>query len=117
MRVAAQSSGTLVTLAVARVCEVTKDAPLFTLESEHERAARAEAEARVRQAQAHARLANLVKARRPPEIAAAAAKSKRRTMRSRRRVARRAVSGRDVWHQYRNTSLAPISGLAPISPA
>jgi HlyD family secretion protein len=71
VRVGAPLSGTLVTLAVARGAEVAKDAPLFTLESEQERAARAEAEARVRQAQAT--LANLEKARRPPEIAAAKA--------------------------------------------
>jgi len=71
VRVAAPLSGTLVTLAVTRGSDVAKDAPLFTLESEQERAARAEAEARVRQAQAT--LANLGKARRPPEIAAARA--------------------------------------------
>lgn len=71
VRVAAPLSGTLVTLAVERGMEVAKDAPLFTLESEQERAARAEAQARVRQAQAT--LANLQKARRPPEIAAAQA--------------------------------------------
>lgn len=71
VRVAAPLSGTLATLAVARGHEVAKDAPLFTLENEQERSARAEAEARVRQAQAT--LANLEKARRPPEIAAARA--------------------------------------------
>ena len=71
VRVAAPLSGTLVQLAVERGTEVAKDAPLFTLESEQERAAGAEAEARVRQAQAT--LANLQKARRPPEIAAARA--------------------------------------------
>lgn len=68
VRVAAPLSGTLLELAVRRGTEVAKEAPLFTLESEQERAARAEAEARVRQAQAT--LANLEKARRPPEIAA-----------------------------------------------
>jgi HlyD family secretion protein len=71
VRVAAPLSGTLLELAVQRGTQVAKDAPLFTLESEQERAARAEAEARVRQAQAT--LANLEKARRPPEIAAARA--------------------------------------------
>jgi len=71
VRVASPLGGTLVTLAVARGAQVAKDAPLFTLESEQERAARAEAEARVRQAQST--LANLEKARRPPEIAAARA--------------------------------------------
>jgi HlyD family secretion protein len=68
VRVAAPLSGTLLRLAVERGTEVAKDVPLFALESEQERAARAEAEARVRQAQAT--LANLEKARRPPEIAA-----------------------------------------------
>jgi HlyD family secretion protein len=68
VRVAAPLSGMLIELAVERGTQVAKDAPLFTLESEQERAARAEAEARVRQAQAS--LANLEKARRPPEIAA-----------------------------------------------
>ena len=71
VRVAAPLSGTLLELAVQRGTEVAKEAPLFTLESEQERAARAEAQARVRQAQAT--LANLEKARRPPEIAAARA--------------------------------------------
>jgi HlyD family secretion protein len=71
VRVAAPLSGTLVQLAVERGVEVAQDAPLFALESEQERSARAEAEARVRQAQST--LANLQKARRPPEIAAARA--------------------------------------------
>jgi HlyD family secretion protein len=68
VRVAAPLSGTLLQLTVERGAEVARDAPLFTLESEQERAARAEAESRVRQAQAT--LANLEKGRRPPEIAA-----------------------------------------------
>lgn len=71
VRVAAPLSGTLLTLAVARGAQVAKGAPLFTLESEQERSARAEAQARV--AMAQATLANLEKARRPPEIAAARA--------------------------------------------
>ena len=68
VRVAAPLSGTLLQLTVERGAEVARDAPLFTLESEQERAVRAEAESRVRQAQAT--LANLEKGRRPPEIAA-----------------------------------------------
>ena len=68
VRVGAPLAGTLLTLAVERGVQVAKDAPLFTLESEQERAARAEAEARVRQAEAA--LANLEKGRRPPEVAA-----------------------------------------------
>jgi len=68
VRVAAPLSGTLVQLAVERGHEIAQDAPLFTLESEQERSARGEAEARLRQAQST--LANLEKARRPPEIAA-----------------------------------------------
>ena len=71
VRVAAPLSGTLLQLTVERGAEVARDAPLFTLESEQERAARAEAESRVRQAQAA--LANLEKGRRPPEIAAVCA--------------------------------------------
>ena len=71
VRVAAPLSGMLLQLTVERGTQVAQNAPLFTLESEQERAARAEAEARVRQAQAT--LANLEKARRPPEIAAARA--------------------------------------------
>ena len=43
VRVASPLGGTLVTLAVARGAQVAKDAPLFTLESEQERAARAPA--------------------------------------------------------------------------
>jgi HlyD family secretion protein len=68
VRVGAPLAGTLQHLAVARGDGVAKDAPLFTLESDQERAAQAEAQARVRQADAT--LANLQKARRPPEIAA-----------------------------------------------
>jgi HlyD family secretion protein len=68
VRVGAPLSGTLLQLAVERGTQVQRDAPLFTLESEQERAARAEAEARVRQAQAA--LANLEKGRRPQEVAA-----------------------------------------------
>jgi HlyD family secretion protein len=68
VRVASPLAGTLENLAVARGEEVAKDAPLFTLENDQERAAQAEAQARVRQAEAT--LANLQKARRPPEIAA-----------------------------------------------
>ena len=68
VRVASPLAGTLMQLSVERGVQVAKDAPLFTLESEQERAARAEAEARVRQTQAS--LANLEKGRRPPEIAA-----------------------------------------------
>ena len=68
VRVAAPLSGTLLNLTVERGAQVAQNAPLFTLESEQERAARAEAESRVRQAQAT--LANLEKAKRPPEIAA-----------------------------------------------
>jgi HlyD family secretion protein len=71
VRVAAPLSGTLLQLTVERGAQIAKDAPLFALESEQERAAHAEAQARVRQAQAT--LSNLEKGRRPPEIAAARA--------------------------------------------
>ena len=68
VRVAAPLSGTLAKLSVKKGDLITALAPLFVLESAQEAAARAEAEARVRKAQAA--LADLEKARRPPEIAA-----------------------------------------------
>ena len=71
VRVGAPLSGTLAKLAVQRGDTVARDAPLFALESESERAARAEAESRMNQARAN--VANLEKARRPPEIEAARA--------------------------------------------
>jgi HlyD family secretion protein len=66
VRVAAPLSGSLARLSVNRGDEVAANAPLFVLESAQETAARAEAESRVRQAEAT--LADLEKARRPPEI-------------------------------------------------
>ena len=71
VRVGAPLAGALAKLAVQRGDMVAVNAALFSLESESERSARAEAEARVSAAQAT--LANLEKARRPPEIAAARA--------------------------------------------
>ena len=68
VRVASPLSGTLANLSVKRGDEVKEGAPLFVLESAQEAAARAEAEARVRQAEST--LADLEKAKRPPEIAA-----------------------------------------------
>jgi HlyD family secretion protein len=68
VRVAAPLSGTLARLSVNRGDEVAANAPLFVLESAQETAARAEAESRARQSEAT--LADLEKARRPPEIAA-----------------------------------------------
>jgi HlyD family secretion protein len=68
VRVAAPLSGSLARLSVNRGDEVAANAPLFVLESAQEAAARAEAESRMRQAEAT--LADLEKARRPPEIAA-----------------------------------------------
>ena len=68
VRVGAPLSGTLARLSVQRGDAVAANAPLFVLESEQETAARAEAEARARQAEST--LADLEKARRPPEIAA-----------------------------------------------
>jgi HlyD family secretion protein len=66
VRVASPLSGGLAKLSVARGDEVVANAPLFVLESAQEAAARAEAESRLRQAEAT--LADLEKARRPPEI-------------------------------------------------
>ena len=68
VRVAAPLAGSLARLTVQRGDQIAQGAPLFVLESEQERAARAQAEARVRQSQAT--LADLEKAKRPPEIAA-----------------------------------------------
>ncbi len=68
VRVAAPLSGSLARLSVNRGDQVAANAPLFVLESAQETAARAEAESRMRQAEAT--LADLEKARRPPEIAA-----------------------------------------------
>jgi len=68
VRVAAPLSGTLAKLSVKKGDQIVAGAPLFVLESAQEAAARAEAEARVRKAQAA--LADLEKAKRPPEIAA-----------------------------------------------
>lgn len=68
VRVAAPLSGSLRHLSVNRGDQVAANAPLFILESAQETAARAEAESRARQAEAT--LADLGKARRPPEIAA-----------------------------------------------
>jgi HlyD family secretion protein len=58
----------LARLSVNRGDQVAANAPLFVLESAQETAARAEAESRMRQAEAT--LADLEKAKRPPEIAA-----------------------------------------------
>jgi HlyD family secretion protein len=68
VRVAAPLSGTLAKLSVKRGDDVAAAAPLFALESAQEAAARAEAESRAHQAEAT--LADLEKAKRPPEIAA-----------------------------------------------
>jgi len=68
VRVGSPLAGRLVELSVARGDAVAPGTRLFALDSDAERAARAEAAARV--AKAQATLANLEKARRPPEIAA-----------------------------------------------
>ena len=68
VRVAAPLSGTLAKLSVRKGDLVAAGAPLFTLESAQEAAARAEAEARVRKAQSS--LDDLEKGKRAPEIAA-----------------------------------------------
>ena len=66
VRIGSPLGGTLSKLDVRRGDSVAARAPLFTLESEQERAARAEAEARV--ARAQAALANLEKGRRPVDV-------------------------------------------------
>lgn len=67
VRVAAQQSGVLTSLAVQRGDAVQTGAALFSLERAQEAAAVAQAQALLAQAQAQA--ANLGKGRRPPEIA------------------------------------------------
>jgi HlyD family secretion protein len=66
VRVAAPFAGTLVALAVRRGDSVSAGAPLFTLESENETAARREAQERL--ARARAQLANQMTGKRPSEI-------------------------------------------------
>ena len=68
VRMAATYAGTLNALDVQRGAQVKKDAPLFMLEQESEKAARLEAQERLRHAQAQ--LDNLQKGKRPTEIAA-----------------------------------------------
>jgi HlyD family secretion protein len=68
VHVAAPLSGTLTNLAVSRGLEVTSGQLLFELDREPEASARREAERRLTQAQAQ--LENLMKGRRPTEIAA-----------------------------------------------
>jgi HlyD family secretion protein len=68
VRVAAPFAGTLQKLAVSRGLQVKVGDALFTLEQENEAAARREAEDRLRTAES--RLADLQKAKRPPEIEA-----------------------------------------------
>jgi HlyD family secretion protein len=68
VRVAAPLAGSLLTLSVQRGEPVEAGAPLFVLEQDSERAARQEAQARL--AAAEARLADLGKGKRQPELAA-----------------------------------------------
>lgn len=68
VRLAGPIAGTLSKLYVKRGDQVARDAPAFTLEQESERAARAEAAFRV--AHAQDQLTNLIKGKRPDEIAA-----------------------------------------------
>jgi HlyD family secretion protein len=69
--VAAPVGGSLQTLSVRRGQAVQRGAPLFTLESDAEQAARDEAAARAQAAAAQAR--DAAKGRRPPELAVSAA--------------------------------------------
>lgn len=70
VRVAAPFAGTLQKLSVARGAEVAAGAPMFSLESENEIAARRQAEQQLQAAEA--RLANLKTGKRPPEVATVA---------------------------------------------
>jgi HlyD family secretion protein len=67
IRLASPVAGTVAKLHVQRGDKVARDAPLFVLEQEHERAARQEAQARLERADAQ--LADLLKGRRPAELA------------------------------------------------
>ena len=68
IRIAAPYAGSLNALNVQRGAQVQKDAPLFMLEQENEKAARMEAQERLHRAEAQ--LENLRKGKRPTEIAA-----------------------------------------------
>ena len=70
VRVAAPFAGTLQKLGVQRGTQVAAGAPLFSLESENELAARRQAEQQLQAAQA--RVANLQTGKRPPEVATVA---------------------------------------------
>lgn len=70
--IASPLAGTLTNLFVQRGMEAKVNQPLFELEHEAERAARAEASNRL--TQANARLEDLKKGKRPPELAAIAAR-------------------------------------------
>ena len=70
VRVAAPFAGALQQLAVSRGSQVAVGAPLFSLESENEVAARRQAERELQGAEA--RLANLRTGKRPPEVATVA---------------------------------------------
>ena len=70
VRVAAPFAGTLQNLAVQRGAQVGAGAPLFSLESENELAARRQAEQQLQAAEA--RVANLQTGKRPPEVATVA---------------------------------------------
>ena len=70
VRVAAPFAGALQQLAVTRGEQVAVGAPLFSLESENEVAARRQAEQQLQSAEA--RLANLKTGKRPPEVATVA---------------------------------------------
>lgn len=67
LRLASPIAGTLAKLHVRRGDQVARAAPLFVLEQDSERAAREEAQARVQRAEAT--LADLLKGRRPDELA------------------------------------------------
>ncbi len=104
VRVAGPIAGNLAKLAVSRGDQVAAGAALFALESDQERAVRAEAQARL--AKAQATVANLEKARRPPEIAAVRAQvaqaqavlreSERELMRVQRLIAEGFVSAQKM---------------------
>lgn len=103
VRVAAPFAGALQQLAVSRGGQVAVGAPLFSLESENEVAARRQAERQLRSAEA--RLANLLTGKRPPEVATVAEQLKQA-------LAARELSAANLQRQESLAKSGFISGAA-----
>ena len=103
VRVAAPFAGALQQLAVSRGGQVAVGAPLFSLESENEVAARRQAERQLQSAEA--RLANLLTGKRPPEVATVAEQLKQA-------LAARELSAANLQRQESLAKSGFISGAA-----